>query len=99
MKQPRRSTVEQSRSSSDFTSPLRLWGSFRRSFSKVRSSVIADPMAVAARAIQEKKPHYPQEENTAIKKIERNEATEGSRILSDPAGMELSKIPEANLER
>jgi hypothetical protein len=48
-------------------------------------------MAVAARAIQE--------ENTAIKKIERNEATEGSRILSDPAGMELSKIPEANLER
>jgi hypothetical protein len=98
MKQPRRST-ERSRSSSDFTPRLRLWGQFRHSFSKGRSSAVADPMAVVARAIQEQEPQNPQRENDAIMESERHETNEGSRTLSDPAGMEVSKIPVADLER
>jgi hypothetical protein len=97
MKQSRRRTVEQSRSSSDFT-PVRLWGSFRRSLSKRCSSAITDPMAVVARVIQDEEPQDPQKENAVIDEIDRNEATEGSRILFDPIGMELSIIAEANLE-
>jgi hypothetical protein len=55
-------------------------------------------MAVVARAIQDEEPQDSQKENAVVDKIDKNEATEGSRILLDPVGMELSKIPEANLE-
>jgi hypothetical protein len=82
MKQPRQSAEEQTRSSSDFTLPFRQWGSFRLSFSRRRSSAIADPIAaVVARAIQEEEPQDPQKEDPGTEQIDRNEATEGSRIL------------------
>jgi hypothetical protein len=78
--------------------PFRQLGIFRRTLSKKRSSAITDPMAVVARAIQDEEPQDSQKENAVVDKIDKNEATEGSRILLDPVGMELSKIPEANLE-
>jgi hypothetical protein len=78
--------------------PFRQLGIFRRTLSKKRSSAITDPMAFVARAIQDEEPQDSQKENAVVDKIDKNEATEGSRILLDPVGMELSKIPEANLE-
>jgi hypothetical protein len=79
-------------------SPIRIWGIFRRSLSKRRSAAITDPMADVTRAIQDEEPQDLQKENAGVDKISRNEATEGSRILLDPVGMDLSKIPEADLK-
>jgi hypothetical protein len=39
-----------------------------------------------------------EEEDPVVEQIDRNGATEGSRRLPDLVGMELSNIPEANLE-
>jgi hypothetical protein len=102
MKQPRRSssTAEQSRSSF-FSSPnLQQWGCFRRSFSKRRSTVCADPLAaVVIRAVQEEDLHDLEAEQPVEEKVDRNGATEESQILSDSLEMELSSTTsEASLE-
>ena len=100
-KQPRRSITadQKTRSSSDFTPLCRQWGSLRRVFSSRRLSASADPTAaVVARVIQEEELQDSKEEDPVAEQIDRNEATEGSRILSDPVGMELSIMSETNLE-
>jgi hypothetical protein len=56
--------------------------------------------AVVARVTQEEEPQDSQNEDPGVMEqiADRNGATEGSRILSDPVGIELSTLPEANLE-
>jgi hypothetical protein len=101
MRKPRRSTItiEQTttRFSSFFTPAFRKSGSFRRLFSRRRSTVIAGPIvpvAVVACVTQE----VEVKEDPDVEQIERNGATEESRMLSDPVGISLSTISEANLE-
>jgi hypothetical protein len=98
-KQARRTVEQESRSSSDFTPPCRYWGSFRRVFTSRRSSASADPIAPSvAGAIQEQALQDSKKEDPGVEQSDRNEATEGSRILSDPVGMELSITSETDLE-
>jgi hypothetical protein len=101
-KQPRRgSSAEQSRSSSFFSPSLQQWKSFRRSFSKRRSTVSADPLAAAVvvRAAQEEDLQDLEAEQPIEEKVDRNGATEGSRIPLDSVEMELSRTTsEASLE-
>jgi hypothetical protein len=97
-KQPRRSstTTEQPELSSFFAPALQQWGSFQRSFSKRRSAASADPIvAVAARVRQDME----LEEDLVVEEIDRNGASEVTRIPSDPVGMDLPTISEgSNLE-
>jgi hypothetical protein len=88
-----------SRSSTDSAKALQQWGCLRDLLSRRRSAASADPIAtVVARVAQEEELQDSEEENGDVEQIGRNGATEGSRILSDPVGMELSKMPEAYLE-
>jgi hypothetical protein len=58
-----------------------------------------DPLAaVVARMTQEEESQDPHNEDPVMEHIDRDGATEGSRILSDPVAMELSTTTEANLE-
>jgi hypothetical protein len=88
-----------SRSSTDSAKALQQWGCLRDLLSRRRSAASADPIAtVVARVAQEEELQDSEEENGDVEQIGRNGATEGSRILSDPVGMELSKMPESHLE-
>jgi hypothetical protein len=109
MRKPRRvSTPETSEhtnpSFTDPAPPFRQWENFRRSFSRRRSSgggESADPLAaVTARVPEEEDLQDLEEEKPVVDQIDRDGATEGSRIPSDLVGMELHSrtIPEANLE-
>jgi hypothetical protein len=82
-KQPRQSTLEQTRSSSEFAPPFRQWGSLRFLFSRKRTAASADPItSVVARVVQEEELHDLEEEKPVVEQIDRNNgATEGSRIL------------------
>jgi hypothetical protein len=86
------------RSSSFCVPPFRQWGSFRGSLSRRRSAASNDPIETdVARAAQEEDLQDSEEEIPVVEQTARNGATEGSRIL-DPVEMELSLVPEANLE-
>jgi hypothetical protein len=53
----------------------------------------ADSLAVVvAHVTQDQESQDPQNEDPVMERIDRNGATEGSRIFSDPVGMELSTI-------
>jgi hypothetical protein len=72
-------------SSTDSTPPFRQWGSFRRSFSRLRSSAAStDPITtVVARAAQEEELQVFEEEKPVLEQIDRDEASEESPIPSD----------------
>jgi hypothetical protein len=74
MKQPRRSTTEQPGSLDD----LSLWGSFRRSFSRRRSSRHSSTSTVPlAAALQEKECQEMTEDESAEQQSKTNATTEG----------------------
>jgi hypothetical protein len=96
MQKPRQRATEPTHACSsgftDATPPLR-----RFSFPLRRSTASADPVvAFVEHVLQEEELQDSGDEDPDVDQIDRNGATGGSWIGSDPVGMELSTISEAN---
>jgi hypothetical protein len=94
MPQARQSAVEPTHSCSSDSPPVR-----QLSFPLRRSTASADPIVAGVeRVLQEEKLQDSGDEDPVVEHIDRNGAAGGSRILSDPVGMELSTISVANTD-